>query len=228
VRGRSGWVWSVLMLAAAGLLFWAPWNNAAGGGSAAADSVASGDAPSDAAAGQRGAAGDTASPGRLVNGPIIPTRLTIPAIGVNTTVESHGTVRTKNVFTGKMVDGYGVPTSMRTTSWWSDGPQPGSRQMAVLLGHTQVGGYGVFNDLGKLHDGAPVTLRAANGDTLQLRVLGSPVTGLDKATSALADALTRHPAGAAVAFVTCGGQFDKGADASKDNVVVFASVVPAG
>jgi sortase (surface protein transpeptidase) len=161
----------------------------------------------------------------VAGGPIVPSRIAIPAIGVDTTVEHRGTVRQRNAFTGQQVEGYGVPTSMRTTSWWSDGPQPGSGQMAVVLGHTQVGGYGVFNELAKLRSGDAVTLRAANGDTLRLTVLGSPVTGLDKSTSALADTLNGHPPGADVALVTCGGQFDEKAKASEDNIVVFVTAV---
>lgn len=216
----SGWLAAVLMLAAAAFLFWAPWK----------DSPATGTATGAAAAANGSAAGAPAPDhgGTAAGGGIVPTRIDIPAIGVNTTVEHRGTVRTKNPFTGRMVTAFGVPSSMRTTSWWSDGPEPGSGQMAVILGHTQVGGYGVFNHLDRLQRGSPLTLSAANGATLHLQVLGPPVTGLDKATSALSDTLNQHPAGAAVALVTCGGQFDQDVHASEDNVVVFASVVPAG
>ena len=94
--------------------------------------------------------------------------------------------------------------------------------MAVILGHTQVGGYGVFNRLGTLRAGEPVYLQDAAGDTLRLQVLGAPLTGLDKSTSALADALDGHPANA---FVTCGG-FDQSVGQSEENVVVFASLAP--
>jgi hypothetical protein len=224
----SGWLAAVLMLAAAGLLFWGPWRSGADDRQTTSNAATAAE-PSAAAgnpAGGTGAAAGRAT--RIVDGPIVPTRIAIPAIGVNTVVEHRGTVRTKNAFTGQLVDAYGVPTSMRTTSWWSDGPEPGSGQMAVILGHTQVGGYGVFNKLGRLQPGSAVTLQAANGDTLRLQVLGRPVTGLDKSTSALADTLNGHPAGADVAFVTCGGTFDQQAGASEDNVVVFASVVPVG
>ena len=125
-----------------------------------------------------------------------------------------------------LLDGYGVPESMATTSWWSDGPRPGSGRMAVVLGHEQVGGgYGVFNRLTQLHPGDDVTLTDRSGAVLHLRVLQAPVTGLDKSTSALADALNRHPAGADVALVTCGGKFDQQARQSEDNTVVFAQVV---
>lgn len=216
----SGYLAAVLMLAAAGLLFWGPWRTGASSYGEPAGNATVAAAPS----GDPGAGQAT----RVVSGPIVPTRISIPAIGVNTTVEHRGTVRSKNPFTGQDVTAFGVPSSMRTTSWWSDGPQPGSGQMAVILGHTQVGGYGVFNKLGRLQPGSPLTLSAANGDTLRLQVLGAPVAGLDKATSALANTLDHHPAGAAVALVTCGGQFDRDVHASEDNVVVFASLVPAG
>lgn len=161
----------------------------------------------------------------LATGAIQPARLSIPAIGVDTSVESRGTVQYENPFTGEQVAGYGVPESMRTTSWWSDGPQPGSGRMAVILGHQQADGGAVFDRLHTLEDGDEVALRDGNGAVLRLRVLGSPVTGLDKATSDLADTLNGHPAGADVALVTCGGEFDDEAGTSTDNTVVFATVV---
>jgi hypothetical protein len=178
-----------------------------------------------------GAAAAEAAPAAAVqewpaDGPIVPARLVIPAIGVDAEVESRGTESYENPFTGQQVEGYGVPESMHTTSWWSDGPQPGSGQMAVVLGHEDAGGgSAVFDDLTALHSGDEVRLRAGDGGTLRLQVLGEPVTGLDKATSALADTLNGHPAGADVALVTCGGEFDSDAGASEENTVVFASVV---
>jgi hypothetical protein len=180
-----------------------------------------------------GPAAETAAPGPaplpadapVADGPIVPVRLQIPAIDVDATVESRGTVRYENPFTGEPVDGYGVPESMRTTSWWSEGPQPGSGRMAVILGHAQADGGAVFDRLAELRPGDQVLLVDAGGAVLHLEVLGEPLTGLDKSTSALADALNGHPAGADVAFVTCGGEFDRQAGASEDNEVVFATVV---
>lgn len=161
-------------------------------------------------------------------GPIVPAGLAIPAIGVDTVVESRGTVTYENPFTGEQVAGYGVPESLSTTSWWSDGPQPGSGRMAVILGHQQSGGGAVFDDLHRLRDGDEVLLRDGSGSVLRLTVLGAPLTGLDKAGSALADALNGHPPDADVALVTGGGEFDEAAGTSTDNTVVFATVAPAG
>ncbi|MGY2067191.1 class F sortase [Blastococcus sp. SYSU DS0619] len=161
-------------------------------------------------------------------GPIVPAGLVIPAIGVDTVVESRGTVTYENPFTGRTVEGYGVPESMGTTSWWSDGPAPGSGQMAVVLGHQQDGGPGVFNRLHELRPGDEVLLRDSAGAVLRLAVLGDPLTGLDKSTSALADALNGHPEGADLALVTCGGEYDDAAGTSTDNTVVFATVTAGG
>jgi hypothetical protein len=161
-------------------------------------------------------------------GAIVPTHLAVPAIGVDTEVESRGTVQYDNPFTGEVVDGYGVPESMATTSWRSDGPAPGSGRMAVILGHQQSGDFAVFNRLHELRAGDEVVLRSAAGEVLRLTVLGDPHTGLSKATSALADTLNGHPEGADVALVTCGGEFDDEAGTSTDNTVVFATVAAAG
>jgi hypothetical protein len=161
----------------------------------------------------------------VAHGPITPTRLQIPDIGVDTTVEPHGTVQYDNPFTGQKVDGYGVPTSMWTAAWWSDGPQPGSGRMAVVLGHAQAAHGAVFDRLADLRPGDQVDLVDTSGAVLHLQVLGKPVTGLDKSTSALADTLNGHPDGADLALVTCGGDFDRAAGASEDNEVVFATVV---
>lgn len=224
-RGLLG-AFLVVPVAVVTVLLWAPWtqtgtSGATGSPAAEAPATPAGTAPGSPAPGAAGAAPEVAAAGSIV-----PARLVIPAIGVDAAVESRGTVSYRNPFTGQQVAGYGVPKSMKTTSWWSDGPRPGSGQMAVVLGHEQVGGgAAVFNRLDQLSEGDQVTLRAEDGSTLRLAVLGSPRTGLDKATSALADTLNGHPAGADVALVTCGGEFDEDAGASEDNTVVFTSVV---
>jgi hypothetical protein len=181
------------------------------------------------------AAGPGSSPGLApapdgvpAAGAIVPAGLSIPAIGVDTVVEPRGTVTYDHPFTGRAVTGYDVPDSLDTAAWWADGPQPGSDRMAVVLGHQQAGGQAVFNRLHELRAGDQILFRDADGAVLTLQVLGEPLTGLDKATSALSDALNGHPADADVALVTCGGQFDEAAGTSTTNTVVFASVVGAG
>jgi hypothetical protein len=201
------------------VLFWTYGRPAADGTPAAAGPSSSAGAPGQAPA---DAAGTVPA-----DGPIVPVRLSIPPIDVDAAVESRGTVQYENAFTGQPVTGFGVPESMQTTSWWSDGPQPGSGQKAVVLGHENDAGSAVFNRLHELRPGDRMTMTDADGAVLTLEVMSDPLTGLDKATSALADALNGHPAGADLALVTCGGEYDPEARASEDNTVVFASVVPA-
>jgi sortase (surface protein transpeptidase) len=174
-----------------------------------------------------GGPGASPAPANSGASAIVPAGLSIPSIGVDTVVESRGTVTYDNPFTGQTVAGYDVPDSLGTASWWSDGPQPGSGQMAVVLGHQQSGGEAVFNRLAELRPGDQILLRDGGGAVLTLEVLGDPLTGLDKATSALSDALNGHPADADVALVTCGGEFDDAAGTSTMNTVVFATVVGA-
>ncbi|GAB3317576.1 hypothetical protein GCM10027451_35600 [Geodermatophilus aquaeductus] len=210
-------VFLVVLLAGAGVFVWTA--------RPAADAAASTPVTSLVAVPATGEVPALPAAGAPADGPVVPGRIAVPAIGVDTAVESRGTVRYENPFTGRTVDGYGVPRSMRTTSWWSDGPAPGSGQMAVLLGHAGTDGGAVFDRLPELAPGDEVLLVDAGGAYLRLEVLGEPVTGLDKATSALADTLNGHPADADLALVTCGGEYDEAAGASEDNTVVFARIV---
>lgn len=95
-----------------------------------------------------------------------------------------------------------MPESLGTAAWWSDGPQPGRGRWPSS---SNTGGPAVFSRLHALRPGDQVPFRDAGGAVLTLQVLEEPLTGLDKATSALSDALNGHPADADVALVTCGG-----------------------
>lgn len=167
----------------------------------------------------------TASAVRTPDRSMIPTHLYVPAIHVDTTVAAKPTQHTKDPFLQRTVASFGVPSDMYTTTWWSSGPKPGSGAMAVILGHTQVGGYGVFNKLGSLHRGAKVLL-TGSGQPLHFAVV-QVRTGISKTDPyALRKALAAHPADAALALITCSGTFDTDYDQSTQNTVVFASLLP--
>ena len=153
-----------------------------------------------------------------------PTHVYVPAIQVDTSVIAKPTQRTRDPFLHRTMASFGVPHDMYTTTWWSSGPRPGSGAMAVILGHTQVGGYGVFNKLGALPDGARVTI-TGSGNPLQFQVIAVH-TGISKTDPyALRNALTAHPAGAALALITCSGTFDRNYDQSTENTVAFAKLL---
>jgi sortase (surface protein transpeptidase) len=93
--------------------------------------------------------------------------------------------------------------------------------MAVVLGHTQINGYGVFNHLSRLRPGAAVTVTGAQR-ALRFTVVAVR-SGISKTDPyALRTALSRHPADAALALITCSGTFDTSYDQSTQNTVVFA------
>ena len=154
---------------------------------------------------------------------MVPDHLYVRAIGVDTRVVPAATRRTHDPFLNRTVDSFGVPDDMYSTTWWSSGPKPGSGQLAVILGHTQIGAYGVFNRLAALHPGDSVQVSGRAG---LLRFTVTTVrTGISKTDPyALRTALERHPAGSALALITCSGTFDRDYDQSTENTVVFAKL----
>ena len=157
--------------------------------------------------------------------PLLPQHLYVPAIKVNTTVAPKPTEMSHDPFLGKDVPSFGVPDDLYTTTWWSSGPKPGGVGMAVILGHTQVGGgYGVFNDLAKLKPGDVVGVQ--HGTTVLRFAVMAVHTGISKTDpNALASVLNNHPAAARLALLTCSGDFNQGYRESAENTVVFTRLV---
>jgi LPXTG-site transpeptidase (sortase) family protein len=113
---------------------------------------------------------------------------------------------------------------MYTTTWWSSGPRPGGHGMAVILGHTQIGGYGVFNNLAKLK--VRDTIGVIRGNTTLRFVVEAVHTGISKKDpTALQSVLSEHPADARLALLTCSGHFNQSYRESAENTVVFARLV---
>ena len=153
-----------------------------------------------------------------------PAQLDIPSIGVTAAVAPVGTVMAPAPFLGgKMVPTFAVPPDGSTAGWWADGPLVGAPGMAIILGHTKVGGYAVFNRLGELHPGDQVTLADGTGSArADFRITGV-VPGVPKDDpDALRRVLSDNAESAQLALITCGGDFDPNYRASADNVVAFA------
>lgn len=145
-----------------------------------------------------------------------PTRLKIPAIGVDARVGPVG------------IDDRGdmaIPEQVQDIGWYQYGPKPGATKgSAVLSGHVDSAqqGLGAFSRLGELQAGDVVTVIDAAGRQLPYRVVGKEA--FDKKSVPLDDLFSRSGA-ARLTLITCGGAFDSSAQSYVDNIVVTA--VPA-
>jgi sortase (surface protein transpeptidase) len=118
-----------------------------------------------------------------------------------------------------------VPEDFSVAGWYVGGPRPGEPGPAVIAGHVDSRrGPAVFYRLAELREGDVVVVRYSGGTSVRFRV----------------ERIERHPkaafptsrvygrtAGAKLRLITCGGAFDRASGHYRDNVIVFASAVPA-
>ena len=166
-----------------------------------------------------------ASPQPVDDAPFAPAELDIPSIGVASVVAPVATVMAPAPFLGgRAVPTFAVPPDASSVGWWVDGPLIGAPGMAILLGHSQVGGYAVFNRLGELHAGDQVTVvDGAGSSRADFRII-KVLAGVPKNDpEALRRVLSDNAESAQLALITCGGDFNPSFRASADNVVAFAA-----
>lgn len=148
----------------------------------------------------------------------VPVRLVIPAIGVDS----------KLMELGLQADGtMEVPPAGFPAGWYTGAPTPGELGPAIIAGHVDWTGPGVFYDLHKLVAGNEVRVKRADGSTAVFRV--TRVEEYRKAAFPTADVYGDIPY-AGLRLITCGGSFNKGTGHYEDNIVAFAELVrsPAG
>lgn len=143
-----------------------------------------------------------------------PLRLTIPAIGVKTSVGKLGLQPDHEVM---------VPTTIHTVGWYIDGPAPGQLGSAVILGHVDsTTGVGVFFNLKSLSAGDLISVVSKDGVTTRFGV--TKVVQYSKDT--FPDRLVYGSHGTrSLQLVTCGGVFDHATGHYESNIVVFSHLV---
>ena len=178
---------------------------------------------------------------------IAPDRIVIPSLKVNTTVIHKPTENRYSPWLNKTVPSFGVPgrtdkdpasgkplgdKKFVVTTWWSSGPKVGTTSsdgaLAIILGHTQINGYGVFNSLGAMKEGDVVITSSGPTATVKLRTK-KVIKGIDKRDeSALMNVLQNPPEGAVVALITCSGLIsdEVGHQSHPENTVVFLELDP--
>lgn len=144
-----------------------------------------------------------------------PTRIEIPAIGVDAPIEPLGLDKDGSVE---------VPPLSRPslTGWYQPGPAPGQRGGAVILGHvdTRRNGPAVFYKLQRLRPGDSIRVRRGDGDIAVFQVDSVERFPRDDFPTQRVYGPLDYPG---LRLVTCGGLFDYQRHEYEDNVMVFAS-----
>lgn len=143
----------------------------------------------------------------------VPTRLQIPAIGVDTGLIPLGLTE----------DGaLEVPPSGFPAGWYTGAPTPGELGPAIIVGHVDWNGPAVFFELHSLAVGAEVDVTREDGSVATFAVT-------EMSEFAKADFPTALVYGgidyAGLRLITCGGTFNHKTGHYEDNMVVFSSLV---
>lgn len=141
-----------------------------------------------------------------------PVHLRIPAIGVDAPVDPL------------TIDKNGVlppPDTNQRTGWWRDGPEPGERGPAVIVGHVDSHeGPAVFIRLTDLHSGDQIFIDRADGSTATFVTQRLEQHAKDDFPTRAVYGATPDPQ---LRLITCGGDFDDKDRRYFDNVIVYAS-----
>ena len=149
--------------------------------------------------------------------PSIPRTLTIPSIGVATSVGQLGLLPNGQVM---------VPTTTKTVGWFRYGPTPGQLGSSVILGHVDsYQGPGVFFYIRNLRPGATVTVGLASGKRVDFVVTGVVQYSKADFPNKLVYGRLDKPGARALNLVTCGGTFNHATGGYEANIVVFTKFV---
>lgn len=145
----------------------------------------------------------------------LPTRLRIPAIGLETPpLEDLGRAADKSI---------ALPSRPERAGWFSGGPRPGEPGPAVIIGHVDwEHSPAVFFRLREMRPGELVHVDRADGSTATYEV--SRVEQVAKSDFPT-DEVYAPDLDPSLRLITCGGEFDHSTHNYLDNVIVFASPV---
>jgi LPXTG-site transpeptidase (sortase) family protein len=118
-----------------------------------------------------------------------------------------------------------VPADTDETGWWIGGPEPGERGPAVIAGHLDsYTGPAVFYRLTRLRPGDVVTVLRNDGSHVDYSVVRTERHPKDAFPT---QAVYGPTPGSELRLITCGGAFDRSTRHYRDNVIVFATRMPA-
>ena len=143
----------------------------------------------------------------------VPVRVQIPAIGVDSELmdlglEPDGTME--------------VPPEGFPAGWYTGAPTPGEVGPAIIAGHVDWTGPGVFYDLHRLSPDDQITVQRADGSTAVFLITGVGQYPKDAFPTEEVYGDTDH---AGLRLITCGGVFNRQSGSHDDNIVVFAELM---
>ena len=146
-----------------------------------------------------------------------PVALTIPAVGVQTTLVHLGLTGA-----GELQ----VPRSTAVAGWYTGSARPGALGPAVIAGHIDSRvGPGVFFHLAQLRPGDLVYVRRADGTLAVFQVTAVQSYTKDRFPTAAVYGPTPD---AELRLITCGGIFDPKTRSYLSNTIVYAAQVSGG
>lgn len=146
----------------------------------------------------------------------VPVRLEIPSIGVDSPLMDLG-LRAD----GSME----VPPGGFPAGWYTGAPTPGELGPAIIAGHVDWNGPGVFFHLRDLKVGDDIAVTREDGSIATFRVTQVSQFPKDEFPT---DQVYGDIAGAGLRLITCGGSFNAATHHYEDNIVAFADFVAAG
>jgi LPXTG-site transpeptidase (sortase) family protein len=155
-----------------------------------------------------------ALPARLAKS--TPVRLQIAAIGVDTTLldlglRSDGTME--------------VPPGGFPAGWYTGGPTPGELGPAVIAGHVDMSGPGVFYRLHQMKPGDTIIVTRKDGTKPVFRVTRISLFPKDEFPTKLVYGNINK---SVLRLITCGGTFNSRSGHYEDNIVAFADLAAPG
>jgi Sortase domain len=143
----------------------------------------------------------------------VPVRLQIPAIGVDS----------KLMDLGLRADGsMQVPPGGFPAGWYTGAPTPGEAGPAIIAGHVDWNGPGVFYDLHNLKPGDLVSVTRQDGSKPVFRVTQVEQFPKEHFPTTLVYGDIDH---AGLRLITCGGSFNRQTGSYEDDIVAFADLV---
>lgn len=146
----------------------------------------------------------------------VPVRVQIPAIGVDSDLmdlglEPDGTLE--------------VPPAGFPAGWYTGAPTPGELGPAIIAGHVDWQGPGVFHELHLLSPDDQVTVLRADGSAAVFRVTRVEQYPKNAFPTEEVYGNIDH---AGLRLITCGGVLNRAAGSHEDNIVVFAELMVPG